>query len=69
MKSNLNTNFLLNFGNFATFFGNFATGRSLNFPPAQSSFGLSFGKAISDAGGMATYFATYLRQISTVTEL
>ena len=40
---------------------------SLNFPPAQSSFGLSFGKASSDAGGRAAYFATSLHQVSCVT--
>ena len=30
-------------------------GRSLNFPPAQSCFELSFGKAISDAGERAIF--------------
>ena len=44
------------------------SGRSLNFPPAQSSFGLSFGKASSDAGGGGTYFATYLHQVWCVTD-
>ena len=34
----------------------------------QSSFELSFGKASSNAGGRATFFATSLYQVSSVTE-
>ena len=45
------------------------SGRSLNFPPAQSTFELSLGKASSDAGGRGTYFATYLHKASCVTEI
>ena len=40
-----------------------------NFSPVQSSFELSLGKASSDAAGRATYFATYLNQVSSVTEV
>ena len=43
--------------------------RSSNFSPVQSSFESSLGKASSDEGGSATFFATFLYQVSSITEL
>ena len=43
--------------------------RLSTFSPVQSSFELSLGKTSSDAGGRATYFATSLHQVSSVTEV
>ena len=46
------------------------SGRSINFPPAQSTFEISLTKASSDqAGGVATYFATSLLHFWCVTEV
>ena len=44
------------------------SGRSLYFPPVQSSFELSLGKASSDAGGRDTFLTTSLYQVSSVTD-
>ena len=41
----------------------------LFFSPVQSNFGLLFGKASSDAGGRAIFFAACLHQVSSVADV
>ena len=41
------------------------SGTSINFPPLQSCFELSLGKASSDAAGRGIYFATSLHHTNT----
>ena len=44
------------------------SGTSVNFPPVQSCFELSLGKASSDAAGRGIYFATSLHHVWCVTD-